>query len=127
MIDYYLKTLLLKKIVVVVVVVVVVVDNVVAHLFKNASSGSLGQDSVVGRVNRLVVGPTQDLSQWVQDAVSRGRKELVHAADHFPQFSADIKNDSNCLSRLLCMHSWHTQGLYTCNITCISRFIGIEC
>jgi len=80
------KTLLVKKIVVVV------------GLFNIASLGLLGQDSIVCRVNRLVVGPTLYLSQWVQDAISKGREELMHAADHSPQSSADIKNDSYCLS-----------------------------
>lgn len=67
---------------------------VVVGLFNTASSSLLGQDYIVCRVNRLVVGPTQYLSHWVQDAISQGRKELVHAADHSPQSSADFNNGS---------------------------------
>jgi len=104
--DYYLKTLLLKKI----VVFFVIVDDNVVGLFNNASSSLLGQGNIVCRVNRLVVGPTQYLSHWVQGAIYQGGEELVHAAHHSPQYSADIKNDTYCLSRLLCMRSWRAEG-----------------
>jgi len=109
---------------------IVVVDDdnvVVVGLFNNASSSLLDQENIVCRVNILVMGPTQYLSHWVQDAISQGRKELVHAADHSPQSTADFNNGSYYLSHLLCMRSWCAQDNFIFNITCISRFIGIVC